>query len=179
MPRRKGVPPKRDIRRTKGRPSEYKPEYPEMLKAHMAGGESFPTFAAVIGHHWDTLYDWCDPDSPRYQPEFSEARKVGEALLLRFDERIGTAGMTGQLKRVVSETIDPEGTKRVEYAPASFAAAIWIFRMKNRFPTIYRDRIETALTDPDGKPLAAAPTQVILQIPSNGSEAKGSRDDEG
>lgn len=175
MPRKKGVPPKRDIRKQKLPPSRfpvYRPEFPDMLIAHMKAGHSFPTFAAEIGTHWDTLYDWCDPSSARYQSAFSEAKKIGDALLLKFDESIGTAGITGRLERVTKREVleTPDGQKiiKTEMAAASFAQGAWIFRMKNRNPEFYKDRQDVALMDAEGKPLQQ--NQVIVNIPSNGRE---------
>ncbi len=188
MARKKGAPLKRDIRRNKLPPNRhpiYRDEFPQMLVAHMRAGHSFPSFAAEVGTHWDTLYDWCDPQSPRFKSAFSEARKHGEALLLRFDENIGTAGMTGRLERVtkrdIIEEVDPKtGVKtqrviRQEIGPANFGQSAWIFRMKNRFPEFYRDRQDLALMDPDGK--AIAPARVILNIPANGFESRTGRID--
>jgi hypothetical protein len=181
MPRKKGVPPKRDIRKLKLEPSRhpiYRPEFCAMLVAHMKAGGSFPSFAADIGTHWDTLYDWCDPNSPRFKADFSEARKVGESSLLKFSEQIGMAGITGRLERVtrrdIVEEVDPKTGKvtqkviRQEVGQATFGQAAWIFTMKNRFPEFYKDRQDLALMDPDGKPLA--PARVILNIPANGFE---------
>ncbi len=169
MPRKKGVPSKRDVRKNKvGRPTIYKPEYPEMLLDHMAGGESFPSFAAIIRTHWDCLYEWCDPKNGCYHPEFAEAKRIGEALLLRHDEQLGKSGMTGNLRRIAAEIDFADGTKKTEYAAATFAQTAWIFLMKNRFPGLYKDRMENALMDPDGKPLEGV--QVNVMIPSNGRE---------
>lgn len=44
-----------------------------------------------------------------------------------------------------------------------------IFWLKNRQPDLWRDKQSIETLGPDGKPIA--PTQVILNIPSNGREA--------
>jgi len=150
MPRKKGVPLKTDVRKNKGRPTAYKPEYCEMLIAHMAGGESFPSFGAVIRTHWDCLYDWCNPEMDTYQPEFSEAKKIGEVLLLRWDERMGNLGTYGKLP--------------------SFGQSAHIFKMKNRYSKMYKDRTEQIVTDADGN--AIQPTQVFVNLPDNGRDKK-------
>lgn len=169
MPRKKGVPPKRDIRLLKSRRMvTYKPEFADMLIEHMRNGESFPSFAAVIGCHWDTLYDWCDPNNPRFHSEFSEAKKTGEALLLRADEKIGRDGMKGQLVRPRLE-VGPDGKPIVTgYAPAQFSAQTYAFTMKNRYPSMYKERQEQVISDPDGK--ALPPAQLIVKLPRNGFE---------
>jgi hypothetical protein len=136
-----------------GRPSGYKPQYPALLLEHLGKGNSFPSFGAVIGKSFDTLYDWVNPESPRFQREFSEAKKEGEALLLKFDEDLGKTGLAGQLRRVVKETIKPDGTREYEYAPTTFNAVAWIFLMKNRHRQFYRDRHDHEVTGKDGGPI--------------------------
>ena len=91
-----------------GRPSDYKPEFCEELIAHMTKGYSFESFAAVIGVHRDTLYEWV-----KRHVEFSDAKKRARDAALYWWEKVGEAGLTGQLK--------------------GFNAAVWIFSMKNRF----------------------------------------------
>ena len=94
--------------RRPGQPTKYKPEYCEQLLAHMRGGLSFDSFAALCESHIDTLYEWA-----KRHPEFSDAKKRGQALSLRFWEQTGLDGIRGQ----------------IQY----FNASAWIFAMKNRF----------------------------------------------
>lgn len=90
--------------------------------------------------HWDTLYEWC-----KVIPEFSEAKRIGLALLLLYDEQTHRAGALGQLKFAAKtiKTTDKNGTVREEttHTPASFSASYSIFLMKNRYPKLYRDKI--------------------------------------
>ena len=44
--------------RGRGRPSEYKPQYCELVKKHMATGKSLTAFAGSIGQSKDTIYEW-------------------------------------------------------------------------------------------------------------------------
>lgn len=103
-----------------GRPSSYKPEYCEQLREHMAGGLSFDSFAALCGSHIDTLYEWA-----KKHPTFSDAKKHGQALSLRFWEQTGLDGITG----------------KIQY----FNASAWIFAMKNRFK--WRNEPEPEIED--------------------------------
>jgi hypothetical protein len=135
-----------------GRPKMYRKEMDDQLLAHMANGESFPSFAAVAGVCIQTIYEWSDPSSPYYEPSFSEARRKGEALLLRVDEALGRTGITGKLKFVSTKVTKPDGTVIEKHAAARFAGAPWIFVMKNRYPTLYRDRQEHALAPTPGDP---------------------------
>ncbi len=105
-----------------GRPTKYKPEYCDKLKAHLADGLSFDAFAALIGVNIDTLYEWA-----KVYPEFSEAKKDGESLGLLFWEKVGRAGITGKIK--------------------GFNVAGWIFTMKNRFRWRDRHHLEHGMDD--------------------------------
>jgi hypothetical protein len=164
--------PKNGTGNLPGRPSKYKPEFCEHLIAHMKQGESFWSYASVIEVCLQTLQEWTDPRSPHFKPEFLEAKKKGEAHLLRYDESVGSAGILGNLKFITEKSELPDGTTIEKITAAKFAATAYIFRMKNRYPQLYRDRIENVLTDPDGKPVSSGPT-VIINIPSNGRETKG------
>lgn len=119
-----------------GRPPKYRVEHCEMLVQHMAGGLSFESFAAVIGTHRDTLYDW-----EHSHPEFSDAKKRAVESGRIFWEKMGLGGMSGKIK--------------------GFNSAVWIFNMKNRFK--WRDNIE--LTGDANNPLAvAAVPPVVFKI---------------
>lgn len=146
-----------------GRPSKYKPEYCEELIKHMAGGNSFWSFASNADVHFDTLSEWCSA-----HPEFSEAKKIGMAKLMAFDEKIAMAGSTGQLKRhsrtiTTTDTL-PDGTitthKEDIFDAATFSQTYQIFLMKNRYPRFYRDKIqvETSTAESD-----AQKTSKVLQ----------------
>ena len=153
-----------------GRPSKFKPEYCPALIEHMKQGGSFEAFAAVVHTSFQTLYAWCEAHE-----EFLEAKKEGTALALKFWEDIAKAGITGNLRRLVSEKpilieetqkdgsvkkvplLDPV-TKQVmydrQYEPAHFAAVPWIFSMKNRFPSLYKDTRNMAISgDGEGGPI--------------------------
>lgn len=90
-----------------GRPIEYKPEYCDLLKEHMAKGYSFEAFAADINSHKDTLYEWV-----KTYPDFSDSKRIGESVSLKFWEGLGVGGVVGQID--------------------GFNTTAWIFNMKNR-----------------------------------------------
>jgi hypothetical protein len=120
-----------------GRPTKYKQEYCISIVEHMAKGNSFESFAGRVGVCFDTLYHWT-----HQYPEFSEAKKVGLAKLLLFDEDLGKAGVAGQLKRMVRKTTDKDGKVTEEYEAATFGQTFHIFTLKNRYPRMYRDKIQ-------------------------------------
>jgi hypothetical protein len=102
-----------------GRPTKYKPEYPEALVKHMAGGLSFETFAALCNVCRDTLYEWTDAHA-----EFSDAKKMGEIKSRLFWERLGLNAALGEVK--------------------NFNPTVWIYTMKCRFPKQWGDKQEVA-----------------------------------
>lgn len=97
-----------------GRPTKYKPEYPEALIKHMGQGLSFETFAGIAKVCRDTLYDWTVA-----HPEFLDAKKRGEAESQLFWERLGRDAALGSVEK--------------------FNPTIWIYTMKCRFPKYWRD----------------------------------------
>jgi hypothetical protein len=135
-------------KRGRGRPSEYRPEFCQLLVQHMAEGGSFASFAATIGKSWEVLYVWCEAHE-----EFLEAKAEGEAKGLLWWENVGKATATGNLRRVESEEFarDEQGrvifengkpvVARRTYAPAKGDSKIWSVTMRNRFRRFYDEEI--------------------------------------
>jgi hypothetical protein len=99
-----------------GRPTNYKPEYCQMIIESMSKGTSVTAFAAEIGVVKDTLYEWA-----KVYPDFSDSMKQAMQICEKWWEARGMKGMT-------------EGSQK-------FNANIWMFFMKNRFK--WSDRTET------------------------------------
>jgi hypothetical protein len=110
-----------------GRPSLWKEEFCRDLIEHMREGYPFETFAAIIGTHRDTLYEWLD----KY-PHFSDAKKVGHELSFYW-----------WLRQAQENMVTYEGVK--------FNSTVWIFTMKSRFG--FRDGAESKNSEenPTGK----------------------------
>ena len=119
-----------------GRPTKYEERYPEMLIHHMTEGLSYQSFAATIGVHIDTLYEW-----ERVYPNFSEAKKVGKGLLLLFFEKLGRAAAAGKVE--------------------NFNATAYVWLSKNMIG--WRDKV--AFTDENGGPLKTELSLDILKNP--------------
>ena len=102
-----------------GRPTKYKPEYPEALVKHMSEGLSFESFAAQCDCSIECLYNWT-----RIHPEFSEAKKRATAKSLEFWEKMGRSGVAGKLK--------------------GFNVTAWIYTMKCRFKEQWGDKQEVS-----------------------------------
>jgi transposase len=99
-----------------GRPTDYKDEYCQMVKDHMAKGYSFESFGALVGCHKQTLYNW-----QSVHPKFFDSVKEAFELCRLFWEEKGIDLVTG----------DSNGN-----------ATAWIFQMKNRFPEEWKDKKE-------------------------------------
>lgn len=68
-----------------GRPSKYKPEYCEMLIAHMKAGYPAQIFGSTIGVCYKTVWTWFH----KY-PDFLQAKMIGEGLLVKHWMDLGT-----------------------------------------------------------------------------------------
>lgn len=107
-----------------GRPSEYKPEYCQLLINHMADGLSYESFAGVIRKSIQTLYNW------EAIPEFLEAKKIAEPLCRLWWEKKG---------QELNETFkDADGMTVTRAMPP----AVWIYNMKCRFRKEWHDPVE-------------------------------------
>lgn len=67
-----------------GRPSDYKPEYCDLVIQHMKEGASLTSFAASINCARSTINVWMEAN-----PEFSEAVKAGKAHCAAWWEMVG------------------------------------------------------------------------------------------
>lgn len=99
----------------KGRPSSYKPSYCDEIVNYMKDGRSLISFAAHIGVHSDTVYEW-----GRKNPDFSAALKKAKEACCAYWEDLGHKASLGEVK--------------------NFQASAWIFNMKNRFG--WRDQVQ-------------------------------------
>lgn len=99
------------------KPDTYKPEYCEMLIAHMEQGFSFTSFGGVINKCKQTLFNWV-----KDHPEFSEAKDIAFAKCEMWWEKQGIDGL-------YSHKDGP-----------NLNGGVWIFNMKGRFG--WRDQMD-------------------------------------
>lgn len=105
-----------------GRPSKYEARFCEDLIGYMSEGYSVEACAGLIGVHKDTIYQWV-----KEYPDFSDAKKIGEAKSRAFWERLG-----------IDHIVNKSDSESVGYgistsSSRSLNASAWIFNMKNRF----------------------------------------------
>lgn len=104
-----------------GRPSKYKKEYCDKLVERMAMGFSFESFAAQCDTCVDTIKEWAN-----VHPDFSAAKRTGNAKRLEFNEDI--------LQKLISGELTGSTTAQ-------------IFRMKNMGAGLHwKDKIESDVT---------------------------------
>ena len=117
-----------------GRPSEYKEEFNQIALDLMKEGASIVEVCAEIGISRETLYDWINPESPRFKPVFSDTIKSGIEYAQAWWEAQG---------------------RKATFNQTGFNATSYIFIMKNRFNKDYKDKHDidskntTTLIDPD------------------------------
>ena len=90
------APPKADT----GRPTDYKPEFCQMLTDHMSKGYPFETFAGIIRVAKSSIYKWANEFAA-----FSEAKKLGESLCYMHWMRVGQGLAHGKIKGNVTAWI--------------------------------------------------------------------------
>lgn len=95
---------------------KYDHKFCEMLIEHQKSGLTFASFAPVAGVTKKTLYNWVDE-----YPEFKEAKEIASSHALLAMEKIGLGLATGKLKG---------------------APAVYIHRICNMFPDLYRQRVD-------------------------------------
>jgi RPA family protein len=96
-----------------GRPTDYKPEYCQVLIDLMSEGASITEVAAEIGVNKSTIYEWV-----KNFEDFSDAKKIGEQLSEAWWEKAG----------------------RKNLATKEFNATLWYMNMKNRHG--WKDKVE-------------------------------------
>ena len=113
-------------KRPVGRPTEYKPEYCNLVVTHMGDGNTFRSFGPVVGVSHQCLYEWIDK-----HPEFGDAKKVAEDHCEWYWLKLGKAAASGQIE--------------------NFNATAFVWLTKNILK--WRDRSEVAHTGSDGGPI--------------------------
>ena len=135
--------PSKSVKNPKGagRKPTYRKEYCDMVTSHMEKGFSFASFAGAIKVCRATVYSW----TVKY-PEFMEAKERGRERELYYWEQVYNRAALGN--NTIKEK-QPDGTVKVRELKPN--AALIIFAMKNKFPTMWRDQQEEKDTDDNVK----------------------------
>jgi len=135
-----------------GRPTDYRPEYCELLLEHMAKGYSMESFAAVVDVDKGTLYDWMKANAP-----FHHAAMRGKEKSRLYWERKSMEHMEG-IQNLSPEML--EAAERIGAWPSApaFNANHWKFNMINRFRDEWVDRTSNEISGPNGGPIPVETT---------------------
>lgn len=117
------------------RPSDYRPEFCDLLPELGRQGKSVVQIACALDVHKDTIYEWV-----KVYPEFSDAFTRARQLSQDWWESKGQAGLDS----------------------GGFNASLWSRSMAARFPDDYTERTKRELTGKDGKDLV--PAKVVYEI---------------
>lgn len=75
--------PRKENPQPAGRPTDYRPEYCQLVVEHMSQGASLTSFAAEVGVSRATINVWMQA-----HPEFLEAANAGKAKCAQWWERV-------------------------------------------------------------------------------------------
>lgn len=117
-----------------GRPEKYKNSFCKTAIELMEEGASKTEVCAALDICWDTMIDWCNTESTRFKPAFSEAIKKGTRLSQAWWEKQG----------------------RKNLSEPKFNYIGWFMNMKNRFRKSdeqWADKFDLEHTGKDGKDL--------------------------
>lgn len=148
-----------------GRPSPYDDgfsvSFAELGKKLALLGAKDTDIAAVFGVAVSTISLW-----KTKHPEFSEALKEGKeqadasVAASLFHRALGYSHPDVDIRVVNGEIVQTPLTKH--YAPDTTAAIFWL---KNRQPAMWRDKVETGITDKDGNDvLTADPKEAVRRL---------------
>lgn len=141
----------------KGRPTKFKPEEIRFVTNYCLLGATNEDLAKFFEVNVDTIYEWM-----KVHADFSDAIKEGREIAdanvgsRLYQRAMGFEHDSEEIK-VINDGVLGQYIERVPvrkiYPPDSTAAIFWL---KNRQRTKWRDRTETAFTDPEGN--AVIPT---------------------
>lgn len=113
-------------KRPEGRPTDYKPEYCDLLVTHFKSGKSYAAFAALCDVSRSTCFEW-----EQKHIEFANAKSRGWEHYQAYWEQIGHEGVFTQTYKT------DEGIRTV-----ALNSAVWIYNMKCRFRKDWHDSVD-------------------------------------
>lgn len=141
-----------------GRPTKYKPEYADKVYKLCLLGLTDNGLAAALDVDVATVNNW-----KKEHPEFFESIKKGKEIA---DAHIAdklynrASGYSHAEDKIFVHDGQPVIVPTIKHYPPDTAAAI--FWLKNRQPQLWRDKVETEISGPNGQPLQV---QAIQQLP--------------
>ena len=115
-----------------GRPSKYTDDMPERALANFSEGASIHEVCWTLGICTETYYDWINPNSPRYQPEFSDAASKGVKA---------SRGWWEMMARKASFKLPDANGNPIECNSGAMS-----LNLRNRFPDAWKEKQEVKQT---------------------------------
>lgn len=134
-----------------GRPTDYKPEYNEQAYKFCLLGATDRRLAELFDVSEVTLNAW-----KKERPDFLKSLKAGKEIAdaevanSLYQRALGYSHPEDDIRALNGEIVVTPTIKH--YPPDTAAATLWL---KNRQPNVWRDKLEAALTGPDGGPIQA------------------------
>jgi hypothetical protein len=129
--------------------SKFSRDYPELLVKHMQEGNSYESFGALVNVTIRTMCAW-----EKKYPAWMLAKEIGKQHELKYWEALLQKGASGQLPNIKKRVtvFNPDKTIKnitIIDEPGKFSAAAVIFALKNKFRSLYRDKIDVETTNND------------------------------
>lgn len=122
-----------------GRPTKYRPEMCDQVKAMGDDGMSLCEMSAELNISYETFYQWKENN-----PQFSEAVKDALRRSQAWWEKRGRQATFGEIQ--------------------GFNATSYIFNMKNRFKEEWSDKKEHGFTNKQGKDLTDTELKMLSEL---------------
>jgi len=135
-----------------GRPPKFKPEFTEQAKKLCQLGATDQEIADFFEVDVRTIYRW-KADNDEFCHALKAGKEVADERVERslFQKAIGYEQDEVKIFMPASATEPVYAPFRAKIAPDTTAAIFWL---KNRRPDLWRDKVTTELTGPDGGPVS-------------------------
>lgn len=154
------------VKRGRGQPSAYRPEYAEWAEKLAKLGATDKELAESFEVSEATVNNWKSA-----HPEFLDSIKKGRAIAdaevasKLFHRATGYEHPEDDIKSVNGEIVITPTVKH--YPPDTTAAIFWL---KNRRPDLWRDKIESQLSGPGGGAIPVKSIVEFIRPPVRGDE---------
>lgn len=150
------------------RKSKYKPEYCEGVIAHLKTGASLASFAAKVGTHRETLWQW-----RQVNPEFDEACKIATDASQSWYENLALLVATGKAMDIEMDPESPKfGKPRLPFTNPGMIQFILSRRFKDYRQNMHIEQDITFTDDPErmsDKELDESVKEALEVVRKNGS----------
>lgn len=132
-----------------GRPTKYRPEYAELAYKFCLLGANNDKLAVLFDVSGSTIDKWI-AEIPEFSGKVIAGRETADAEIAYslFHRAKGYSHPDVDIKVIQNQIVETQLVKH--YPPDTGAATLWL---KNRQPTVWRDKVESVVTGADGGPV--------------------------